>query len=104
MLVGILLSVAASACFPYLYYLASNVKLDPTLSLGLIFVVSLVIAFGILAFSSKIGSLKPRKPGFRTPAAPKSATVPAQTRFCRNCGSRVAVEDKFCAECGTTNT
>jgi ribosomal protein L40E len=60
MMLGILLGAMVSAPFPYLYYLLAKTKLDPTVSLAVIFGVSLLIAFGILAYSLK--TRKARKP------------------------------------------
>ena len=51
LLIGIFLSVLVSASFTYMYYLVAGVKLNPLMSLGSTFILSLLIAFAFFSFS-----------------------------------------------------
>lgn len=63
---------------------------------------------GLAMANSMMGAMKPPEPQAGAPAAGPGPVAPAapatpsaETKFCTNCGNKIARSAKFCPECGT---
>ena len=83
--VSILISVGVSALLPYAYYLLFNVKLDATMTIASVFILSSVLGFGLTKLVT------------RRPSLERISTL----YTCTQCGATVGAGKRFCTKCGT---